>query len=175
MIITANAEWRAKDSKGWKKTYYIKEVRKQTDQIMSITPQTRLERLSKSEDRWPCLDCRKSVKRVWIYVKEFCEWVIKQPAFETTSIIIIILNCVTLAMEDPTAEEVSALDTAFENIFQGLYTVEMLFKIIGLGFVTGPHPYMCDPWNILDFIIVMSAYLTIFQDLLPKEEVAVQS
>jgi hypothetical protein len=78
-------------------------------------------------------------------------------------------------MEDPTAEEVSPLDAAFENIFQGLYTVEMLFKIIGLGFVTGPHPYMCDPWNILDFIIVMSAYLTIFQDLLPKEEVAVQT
>jgi hypothetical protein len=38
MIITANAEWRAKDSKGWKKTYYIKEVRRKTDQIMSITP-----------------------------------------------------------------------------------------------------------------------------------------
>ena len=51
----------------------------------------------------------------------------------------------------------------------------MVFKIIGLGFITGPTPYIRDPWNLLDFIVVMSAYLTIFQDLLPKDDVVVQT
>ena len=41
----------------------------------------------------------------------------------------------------------------------------MLLKIIGLGFLFNKGAYLRDPWNILDFIIVMSAYLTIAQDL----------
>ena len=73
-------------------------------------------------------------------------------------------------MEDPTAEEVSTLDSVFENVFQGLYTVEMLFKIIGLGFVIGPKAYLKDPWNVLDFVIVMSAYFTILESIAPQEE-----
>jgi hypothetical protein len=99
--------------------------------------------------------------KVRIYIVLACEFIIKQPAFEYTSIAIIVLNCITLAMEDPTAEEVSTLDLVFENIFQGLYTVEMLLKIIGMGFIFGQTAYLRDPWNILDFVIVMSAYLTL--------------
>lgn len=38
-------------------------------------------------------------------------------------------------------------------------------KILGLGFIFNKGAYLRDPWNILDFIIVMSAYLTIAQDL----------
>lgn len=38
-------------------------------------------------------------------------------------------------------------------------------KILGLGFIFNKGAYLRDPWNILDFIIVMSAYLTIIQDL----------
>lgn len=49
-----------------------------------------------------------------------------------------------------------------ENIFLALYSVEMVLKILGLGFVFNKGAYLRDPWNILDFIIVMSAYLTIF-------------
>jgi hypothetical protein len=52
-----------------------------------------------------------------------------------------------------------------ENIFLGLYTFEMVMKIMGLGFIFNKGAYLRDPWNILDFIIVMSAYLTIAQDL----------
>lgn len=53
-----------------------------------------------------------------------------------------------------------------ENLFLGLYTTEMVFKIMGLGFLfSGKRSYLRDPWNMLDFTIVMSAYLTIVQDL----------
>ena len=70
-------------------------------------------------------------------------------------------------MEDPTVDEVTKLDTTFEYIFQGLYTVEMVLKIIGLGFIFGSGAYLRDPWNILDFTIVMSGWLTTIQDLAP--------
>ena len=46
-----------------------------------------------------------------------------------------------------------------ETVFLILYTVEMLFKILGLGFIFNEKAYLRDTWNILDFIIVVSAYL----------------
>ena len=84
---------------------------------MNVTEQTRLERLKNYEDRWPCLNIRKSVKRLHIYIKMFADMVIKHPAFETTSIIIICLNCVTLAMENPTSKETSEFDLIAEWTF----------------------------------------------------------
>jgi hypothetical protein len=38
----------------------------------------------------------------------------------------------------------------------------MIFKILGLGFIFGPDTYIHDPWNILDFIIVMIGWVTIW-------------
>ena len=101
-LIEESCRWRANDMKGTKKTFYIKEVVKKNDLIMQVTEQTRLERLTNFEDRWPCLNFRKAILRVKIYITMSAELIIKHPAFETTSIIIILLNCVTLAMEDPT-------------------------------------------------------------------------
>ncbi len=64
-------------------------------------------------------------------------------------------------MEDPTNEEYSAFSIIIENLFLSLYTLEMLLKIIGLGFVLNKGSYLRDPWNILDFIIVTLAYVQI--------------
>jgi len=38
----------------------------------------------------------------------------------------------------------------------------MILKILGLGFVMNRGSYMRDPWNLLDFTIVVSAYIPIF-------------
>ena len=69
---------------------------------MNITGQTRLEKLKNFEDRWPCLNGRKMILKVKIYITMSAEVIIKHPAFEATSIMVILLNCITLAMEDPT-------------------------------------------------------------------------
>lgn len=41
----------------------------------------------------------------------------------------------------------------------------MILKIIGLGFVLEKESYLRDPWNILDFVIVMSSYLLVYEDV----------
>ena len=97
-----------------------------------------------------------------------CERIIKHNVFEALSITIILLNCVTLAMEDPTQKEETQADLIWEYTFQGLYTVEMLFKIIGMGFFWNKGSYLRDPFNILDFVIIMSAYVTIAQPLMEQ-------
>ena len=40
-------------------------------------------------------------------------------------------------------------------IFTSIYTVEMIGKIIGLGFFAHKHAYLRDSWNWLDFIVVI--------------------
>ena len=49
-----------------------------------------------------------------------------------------------------------------ENIFTLLYSLEMIIKIMGLGFFFGENAYLKDSWNVLDFVIVISSYLTLF-------------
>lgn len=47
-----------------------------------------------------------------------------------------------------------------EDIFLGLYTFEMVMKILGMGLILNKNAYLRDTWGLLDFFIVMSAYLT---------------
>lgn len=164
-LIEESCKWRENDIKGNRRTFYIKEVSKKNDLIMSVTETSPFEQLALKPDPYPCLPCfnfRQQVRRVRLYITLGAETIIKHPAFETISITVILLNCVTLAMEDPTAAEVSQVSIVTEWAFQILYTVEMCLKIIGLGFLFGAkEPYLRDPWNVLDFVIVMSAWLTI--------------
>lgn len=86
-------------------------------------------------------------------------------AFERICIGVILVNSFSLATEDPLSVSSSPLQNAMENIFLALYSTEMAIKILALGFVFNKGAYLRDPWNILDFIIVFSAYLTLFQEL----------
>lgn len=73
----------------------------------------------------------------------------------------ILANSITLGMEDPLAVSTTPAQDMVEHVFLALYTVEMILKILGLGFLFNKGAYIRDPWNMLDFTIVMSAYLTI--------------
>ena len=42
----------------------------------------------------------------------------------------------------------------------------MIIKIVALGFVLNKNSYLRDPWNVLDFMIVGSAWLTEIQTLI---------
>lgn len=46
-----------------------------------------------------------------------------------------------------------------DYIFLILYSIEMILKILGLGFIFPKNSYLRDSWNILDFIIVISGYI----------------
>lgn len=42
-----------------------------------------------------------------------------------------------------------------EWVFLGIFTVEMLMRIVAQGFVLEKMTYLRDPWNILDFTVVL--------------------
>jgi hypothetical protein len=43
----------------------------------------------------------------------------------------------------------------------GIFTFEMVIKIIAFGFIMGKESYLRNPWNVVDFIVVFSALLSI--------------
>lgn len=59
----------------------------------------RLEKLQSYEDHWPCLKFRKFLKRLAININMLALKVDKHKAFEYTSIVIIMLNCIQMAAE----------------------------------------------------------------------------
>lgn len=56
--------------------------------------------------------------------------VIKHPVFEYISIFVIISNSIVLACEDPTTDHPPPIFNLLDNIYLGLYTVELILKVI---------------------------------------------
>ncbi|NP_001038387.1 sodium channel, voltage gated, type XII, alpha a [Danio rerio] len=72
----------------------------------------------------------------------------------------ILTNCCFMAMSDP------PLWTKYlEYTFTGIYTFESLIKILARGFCTECFTFLRDPWNWLDFSVIVMAYVTEFVDL----------
>ncbi|KAF4087030.1 hypothetical protein AMELA_G00091240 [Ameiurus melas] len=84
--------------------------------------------------------------------------------FNATSAFIIIMctilaNCVFMTLPEP-------LDNRnFKNIeytFTAIYTFDSLIKILAMGFCIGQFTFLRDPFNWLDFTVIVMAYVTAF-------------
>ncbi|XP_077940246.1 voltage-dependent T-type calcium channel subunit alpha-1H isoform X2 [Gasterosteus aculeatus] len=95
--------------------------------------------------------------------RNWCLRLVCNPWFEHVSMLVILLNCVTLGMfqpcEDVTcqAEWCRILQVLDDCIF-AFFAVEMIIKMVALG-IFGPNCYLGDKWNQLDFVIVMAGVL----------------
>ncbi|XP_046732704.1 LOW QUALITY PROTEIN: sodium channel protein type 4 subunit alpha B-like [Silurus meridionalis] len=72
----------------------------------------------------------------------------------------ILTNCFFMAMSDP-----AQWTKYLEYTFTGIYTFESFIKILARGFCIGPFTFLRDPWNWLDFSVIVMAYVTEFVDL----------
>lgn len=156
--------WTDKDVFGNKKQAYIHQMQQKNKSLLQTTDKDELEKLDVMTDRWPCLDCRKAVKRVFIYIHLVAKYTIDTPLFENITIFIIVSNSLAMMVDDPTGLDSHPFFAKLEVIFLVLYSMEMILKILGLGFIMGQQAYLKDSWNILDFIIVGSSYPPYFMD-----------
>ncbi|XP_075778950.1 sodium channel protein type 5 subunit alpha-like [Pelodiscus sinensis] len=72
----------------------------------------------------------------------------------------ILTNCVFMAQS-----EVQSWNKYVEYTFTGIYTFESLIKILARGFCMTEFTFLRDPWNWLDFSVIVMAYITEFVDL----------
>ncbi|XP_077535884.1 calcium voltage-gated channel subunit cacophony isoform X4 [Haemaphysalis longicornis] len=96
------------------------------------------------------------------YTKFFIEW----PPLEYAVLLTIIANCIVLALEEhlpkgdrtPLAQKLEKT----EPYFLGIFCVEALLKIVALGFILHRGAYLRNIWNIMDFVVVVTGFVTYF-------------
>ena len=97
-----------------------------------------------------------------------CQALAEHKWFKNVIMLLIVISTTTLAFEtpldDPNGQKIKIL--YYIDIFMtSAFTFEMSVKIIALGFAfAGRDSYTREPWNILDFIIVTSALMSLLAD-----------
>ena len=92
-------------------------------------------------------------------VRNFVYNVMSHRIFEGIIILLIVANCVFLALDDPLTEDIPVYQPYVDYFFTTCFTLEMVMKLFSLGFFGHKGAYLRDPWNILDFCIVCLSYL----------------
>ncbi|XP_063043725.1 sodium channel protein type 4 subunit alpha B-like [Engraulis encrasicolus] len=87
----------------------------------------------------------------WVFFKKWSYIVVMDPFVDLGITICIVLNTVFMAMEHyPMTESFENMLTVGNLVFTGIFTAEMVFKLIAMD----PYYYFQVGWNIFDSIIV---------------------
>ncbi|XP_026171699.1 voltage-dependent T-type calcium channel subunit alpha-1G [Mastacembelus armatus] len=98
-----------------------------------------------------------------------CNKIITHKMFDHVVLVIIFLNCITIAMERPRIDPSSAeriFLTLSNYIFTAIFVAEMTVKIVALGWCFGDKAYLRSSWNILDGMLVMISVIDILVSLI---------
>uniref|UniRef100_A0A452DTN0 Voltage-dependent N-type calcium channel subunit alpha n=1 Tax=Capra hircus TaxID=9925 RepID=A0A452DTN0_CAPHI len=92
-------------------------------------------------------------------LRRFCHYIVAMQHFEMVILVVIALSSIALAAEDPVQTDSPRNNVLkyMDYIFTGVFTFEMVIKMIDLGLLLHPGAYFRDLWNILDFIVVSGA------------------
>nr|XP_023487615.1 voltage-dependent T-type calcium channel subunit alpha-1I isoform X1 [Equus caballus] len=101
--------------------------------------------------------------------RNWCIKMVCNPWFECVSMLVILLNCVTLGMYQP-CDDMDCLSErckilqVFDDFIFVFFAMEMVLKMVALG-IFGKKCYLGDTWNRLDFFIVMAGMVEYSLDL----------
>ncbi|KAJ8339453.1 hypothetical protein SKAU_G00362390 [Synaphobranchus kaupii] len=92
-------------------------------------------------------------------VRRLCHYVVNLRYFEMCILVVITMSSIALAAEDPVQANAPRNNVLkyLDYVFTGVFTFEMVIKMIDLGLLLHPGSYFRDLWNILDFIVVSGA------------------
>ncbi|XP_068588556.1 voltage-dependent N-type calcium channel subunit alpha-1B-like isoform X2 [Cebidichthys violaceus] len=92
-------------------------------------------------------------------VRRLCHYVVNLRYFEMSILLVITMSSIALAAEDPVQANAPRNNVLkyLDYVFTGVFTFEMVIKMIDLGLLLHPGSYFRDLWNILDFIVVSGA------------------
>ncbi|XP_055369532.1 voltage-dependent N-type calcium channel subunit alpha-1B isoform X7 [Betta splendens] len=92
-------------------------------------------------------------------VRKLCHYIVNLRYFEMCILMVITMSSIALAAEDPVQANAPRNNVLkyLDYVFTGVFTFEMVIKMIDLGLLLHPGSYFRDLWNILDFIVVSGA------------------
>ena len=104
-----------------------------------------------------CLEQRKKINKVMVYMRYYCRLLVDNPIFDYLSLLVIIGNTILILISDPT--DANNIGNLSDNYFLYFYTVESILKIIAFRFWAAEDAYIKDYWNILDFFVVVVGWI----------------
>uniref|UniRef100_A0A8C1AIR2 Voltage-dependent N-type calcium channel subunit alpha n=1 Tax=Cyprinus carpio carpio TaxID=630221 RepID=A0A8C1AIR2_CYPCA len=92
-------------------------------------------------------------------VRRLCHYIVSLRYFEMCILVVITMSSIALAAEDPVQANAPRNNVLkyLDYVFTGVFTFEMVIKMVDLGLLLHPGSYFRDLWNILDFIVVSGA------------------
>ncbi|XP_037132429.1 voltage-dependent R-type calcium channel subunit alpha-1E-like isoform X4 [Syngnathus acus] len=94
-------------------------------------------------------------------IRRICHYIVNIRYFEMSILLVIVASSIALAAEDPVcaSSERNKVLRYFDYVFTGVFTFEMVIKMINQGLILHDGSYFRDMWNILDFIVVVGALI----------------
>jgi len=98
-------------------------------------------------------------------LRKVCNKVVGHPYFDSLILFLIGFSTILLTLEspldDPNGERGKIL-ASIDVVVSTIFTIELLLKVVVYGFViNGPDSYLHNPWNVMDFIIVIFSLISI--------------
>ncbi|XP_070165295.1 voltage-dependent calcium channel type A subunit alpha-1 isoform X14 [Polyergus mexicanus] len=100
-------------------------------------------------------------------VRRAAHWIVNLRYFDFFIMVVISLSSIALAAEDPVWEHAprNRILNYFDYAFTGVFTIEMVLKIIDLGIILHPGSYLREFWNIMDAVVVICAMVSFAFDM----------
>ena len=127
-------------------------------EVIDFKPLHKEEQIRRMYDKCPCLKCRKTIYKGYIYVTYYCNLLVDNKIFDYFSLAIIVLNTIFILISDP--RDTNSIANDSDSIFLYFYTVECVLKILGYGFILPERAYLRDEWNILDFFVIIIGWVS---------------
>ncbi|KAG5324513.1 CAC1A protein, partial [Acromyrmex heyeri] len=101
-------------------------------------------------------------------IRRGAHWIVNFRYFDFFIMLVILLSSIALAAEDPVVQDAprNKILSNFDYAFTGVFTVEMVLKIIDLGIILHPGSYLREFWNVMDAVVVICAMVLIIFDIL---------
>ncbi|GLE00148.1 hypothetical protein PINS_up008875 [Pythium insidiosum] len=104
--------------------------------------------------------------RSWKSLRELLETIANSIADVANFGLLLLLLILQLSLDNPLDDPDSTLSKILENfddVFTGVFYVEMVLKVVDQGFLlNGKTSYLRDGWNIVDFVIIICSSITMF-------------
>lgn len=107
-------------------------------------------------DTYPFFDFRMKLWRFYGEISNFSVLIAESKVFQSVVVSAIVMNIIYLIVVDPSNEGYSGLPGLFSLWFFIVYVSEMIIKILAYGFLIRKGAYLKDPWNVVDFCVIIA-------------------